>query len=248
MLNISFIVPAFNEETILGKCLRSILAEIALNAPINAEIIVVNNASTDNTKNVALSFPNVAVVDEPKKGLVFARAAGARAATGELLAHIDADGMLPNGWLKTVIKEFADDEKLVALSGPHVYYDISKLKRAGVRIFYYLTFFFYLLNRYVLRVGSALQGGNFVVRAWAWKKITDFSQNFSFYGEDTEICRQLYKIGKVKFTFKLPIYISARRLIDEGLFTIGARYALNYFSVLFFKKPATKNYKDIRPN
>lgn len=247
MLNISFIVPAYNEEEILGQCLKSILDEVAQNPQINSEVIVVNNASTDNTKNIAMSFAGVKVVDEPKKGLIFARSAGAKAAVGELLAHIDADGILPTGWLKTVVTEFARNKKLVALSGPHVYYDLSELKKIGVRLFYYLTFLSYLINRFILRIGSMMQGGNFVVRAWAWKQIGETSSNFNFYGEDIELARRLNKVGGVKFTFSLPIYISGRRFANEGFFTVGARYALNYFSVLFLKKPATKNYKDIRP-
>jgi cellulose synthase/poly-beta-1,6-N-acetylglucosamine synthase-like glycosyltransferase len=247
MIKLSFIIPAYNEETVLGKCLESVLAEIKIYPEINSEIIVVNNASTDGTKDLALSFAGVKVVDEPKKGLVFARAAGAKAASGELLAHIDADCVLKKGWLKTVLQEFDRDENLAALSGPHTYYDLSIGKKFLVKIFYLLTYCFYFLNRYILRIGSLLQGGNFVVRARAWEKIGQAAQDFSFYGEDTDLCRRLYKVGKVKFTFKLPIYASGRRFEKEGLLTIGSRYALNYFSVLLFHKPATKNYKDIRP-
>ena len=247
MIKISFIVPAFNEEKFLGKCLESIISECRNNPKTAAEIIVVNNASTDNTKNVASSFSQVRVVDEPKKGLVAARAAGAKNANGELLAHIDADCFLPQGWLKTVINEFTADDKLVALSGPHIYYDLSKLQRTGVRIFYYLTFLTYLVNRFILRIASMLQGGNIVATARAWKQIGETSSEFSFYGEDIELARRLNKVGKVKFTFKLPIFTSGRRFKEEGLFTIGWRYALNYFSVIFFKKPATKKYTDIRP-
>ncbi len=243
--SISFIIPAYNEQQSLGECLESIFNEID-NAQAAWEIIVVNNASTDKTKIIAQSFANVKVVDEPQKGLVFARAAGAKAATGELLAHIDADCILPKGWLKTALKEFASDKKLIALSGPHIYYDLPKLQQAGVRIFYYLTFFSYLINRFVLGIGSMMQGGNFVVRKWAWEKIGATSSDFNFYGEDIELARRLHKIGGVKFTFQLPIYTSGRRLAKEGFFKIGIRYALNYFSVLYYKKPATKEYKDIR--
>lgn len=266
----------------MGECLESILEEINRNPNISCEIIVVNNASTDNTKKVALAFSNVypvrepmatldynrfsksltptppptssvafsngvKVVDEDKKGIVFARAAGARVASGDLLAHIDADCRLPQGWLKTAAEQFAKDKKLVALSGPHIYYELSQLQKLEVKIFYFLTYFFYFLNRYILHIGSFMQGGNFVVTAAAWKKIGQAGPKISFYGEDTDLCMRLYKVGRVKFTFKLPIYTSARRMAEEGLVTIGARYALNYFSVIFFKKPATKTYKDIRP-
>ena len=48
------------------------------------EVIVVNNASTDRTEEIAGGFSNVAVVNEPRKGLLWAREAGRLAATGEL--------------------------------------------------------------------------------------------------------------------------------------------------------------------
>lgn len=246
MLKITFIVPAYNEELKLAKALNSIFTEITANPECEAEVIVVNNASTDKTAEVAKSFTNVKVINEPKKGLVFARSAGARNASGELLAHIDADCELPNGWLKTVLEEFSKNKKLVALSGPQFYFDLSPFYKFLVKIFYFLAYFFYFINKNVLKLGSILQGGNFVVKAWAWKKMGESSEEFNFYGEDTEACRKLFKLGEVKFTFKLPIITSGRRIIDEGILTIGYRYALNYFSVIFFKKPATKNYKDIR--
>ena len=71
------------------------------------EIIVVNNASSDRTREVALGYPGVRVVDEPQKGLTFARQAGFAASTGELIANVDSDSRLTPGWVQTVLKEFA---------------------------------------------------------------------------------------------------------------------------------------------
>lgn len=249
-MDISFIIPAFNEERILGKCLNSILSEIKRNPALEAEIIVVNNASTDSTKEVALSFDGVKIVDEPRKGLVFARAAGAKQASGKLLAHIDADCMLPEGWIKTALKEFSKDEKLVALSGPQYYYDVYNglnwFEKFVVRTYHVIVYWVYLFNRYVWRIGSILQGGNFIVRKWAWEQMGAANSDFSFYGEDTELCRKLFKLGNVKFSLELLIYASGRRLKEEGLIKTGGLYVINYFSVLFFKRPATKKYQDVR--
>ena len=249
-VDISFIVPAYNEEKGIGKCLEAIIQELGGNPNLEGEIIVVNNACTDNTKQVALTYPGVKVVDENQKGLVFARAAGATAASGELLAHIDADCLIPQGWLKTVMGEFATDTNLVALSGPHFYYDLYNqlnwFQKFLVKAYHSISYWVYLTNRYVLRIGSILQGGNFVVRKWAWERIGKADASISFYGEDTDLCQRLFKIGNVKFTPKLTVSASGRRLKKEGVATIGWRYVINYFSVLFFKKPVTKNYSDIR--
>ena len=78
-MRLSFVIPAYNEERYLGGCLESIL-EQTRDLP-DTEIVVVNNASTDGTRDVALSYPRVRLVDEPRKGLTYARQAGfARAA------------------------------------------------------------------------------------------------------------------------------------------------------------------------
>src|SRR5581483_2873046 len=133
-MKISFVIPAYNEEKLLGPCLEAVLTELK-RTPCDAEIVVVNNASTDRTKEVALSYPGVRVVDEPIKGLVQARHAGFINTTGELVANIDADTKLPGGWVATVLKNF-EDSNVVALSGPYIYYDLSPFVRALVKIFY----------------------------------------------------------------------------------------------------------------
>ena len=249
--DISFIIPAFNEEKGLPNCLQFIAAEIARTPGISAEVLVVNNASTDDTKKVALDFsPSVKVVEEPQKGLVFARAAGAKAATGKLLAHVDADCLVPAGWLKKVIEEFSKDPKLVALSGPQHYYDIynqlSLFKKLVVKTYHLIYYWVYLANRYLWRIGSVIQGGNFIVKASAWAMLEEGNKDINFYGEDTDLCRRLFKLGNVKFDRSLVINASGRRIQGEGMSKTALTYIVNYFSVIFLKKPATKKYTDIR--
>src|SRR5690606_17039787 len=138
-MKLAFVIPAYNEEALIGKCLESVVAEIARSGA-DAAIFVVNNASTDRTGEIARSFASVTVVDEPKKGLVNARDAGFAATEGfDLVANIDSDTIVPAGWLDTVQREFARDPKLVCLSGPYVYYDMSLWSRVLVNMFYGLT-------------------------------------------------------------------------------------------------------------
>ena len=75
----SVIVCAHNEAGYLAACLYSLLAQ---SRPPD-EIIVVNNASTDATGDVAARVPGVRVIDEPQRGLVVARETGRRVATGD---------------------------------------------------------------------------------------------------------------------------------------------------------------------
>ncbi len=242
---VSFVVPAYNEEKVLARTLTAILAEVRRSG-CQAEVIVVNNASTDATAEVAAAFPEVIVVDEPEKGLVQARRAGFVRATGKLIANVDADTIVTEGWLARVLREFQRRPGLVALSGPYIYYDLPRRTRAAVKAFYCMGFGFYMLNRFVLRSGSMLQGGNFVVRRTALEKIGGFNPKFSFYGEDTDLARRLNRVGAVKFTFRLPALSSGRRLAAEGVIKIGLRYSMNYVWATYMHRPFTDEWKDVR--
>lgn len=246
-MNISFIVPAYNEEKYLPNCLRSILEETARHPNIQTEIIVVNNASTDRTEETALRFKNVKVIDEPQKGLVHARAAGAKAATGEILAHIDADCILPNGWLEKVLKNFTENKNLVALSGPYVYYDFSVFHNFLVKLYYGLASLPYLIFKTFFKNGSILQGGNIVVKASAWQNMPPASPTINFYGEDTDLALRLNKLGEIKFDSSFINTTSGRRLKKEGILKTAYKYVMSFLFVLLFKRSFTKNYTDIRP-
>jgi len=244
-LKISFVIPAYNEEAYIYKCLQSIFKEIKKGS-YNVEIIVVNNSSTDKTRDIAQSFPNVIVIDEPHKGVTWARQAGFLVSSGDVIVQLDADTMLPEGWIEKAMEEFRRDPNLVALSsGLIIFYDLPKVTNSLVHLYYYFAYILYLLNRFVLNTGSMLQGANAIIRRTALKEINGYNMNYNFYGEDTDLARRLHKVGKVKFTLKFPTYTSGRRLAKEGIIIMGSKYALNYIWAIFLKKPFTKNFRDI---
>ena len=243
---VSFVVPAYNEEALIGSCLASIQAEISRTG-CQAEIIVVNNSSSDDTRRVASSVPGVVVVDEPQRGLGHARRAGYLAARGELIANIDADTMLTEGWLRTALAEFAGRPNLAALSGPFVHYDLPRPAQVVAAGFYRVAFVTYLLIRFAARAGSMMQGGNFIVSRSALEAAGGFNPEFRFYGEDTDLACRLSKVGVVKFSLRLRAFSSGRRLAAEGLVKAGSRYAVNYLWTIFFKHPFTRTWSDYRP-
>lgn len=246
-MKISFVIPAYNEEEVIGVCLKAVIREIARNAgEWKTEVIVVNNASVDKTKEIASSFPSVRVVDETRKGLVWARRAGYCASTGDIIANIDADTKMPVGWLKKVKYEFEHDPNLVALSGPHIFYDAPIFTRFVSRFFYIVGFVFDKMSEFLFKNGSMLQGGNFVLRREAMEKIGGFDTSIEFYGEDINIGRRMHRIGTVKWTFALPIYASGRRFVKQGILKTGMLYMINYLWETFFKKPLSTSYEDIR--
>ena len=244
-MKLSIVIPAHNEQAYIAACLESVGAEISRN-PCEAEVIVVNNASSDNTGEIARAFSGVLVVDEPKKGLSRARNTGFLHSTGDIIANVDADMILPRGWVKTVLDEFRLNENLVALSGPVIHYDLPGTTRVLVRIYYLAAVGVHFIYHRVLRKGAVLQGGNFVVRRSALERVGGFDERFEFYGEDTDIGWRLGRLGDVKFTSRLPMYASGRRLKHEGLASSGLRYVLNHIWTIVLKRPFTRDVRDIR--
>lgn len=238
-MTISVVIPAYNEEKCIGQCIKSVLES----APENLlEIIVVNNASTDKTAQVASAFPKTRVVEEPQKGLTRARQKGLTQARGDLLAYIDADNLVPKNWFETINREFSADANLVCLSGPYVYYDTPAWQQWAVKWLYWgvLGRAIYFFTRYMAT------GGNLVAKRQALLKIGGFDTSIAFYGEDTDTARRLHEVGKVKFSNSFFMPTSGRRFACEGTFKTGAKYVANYTSIMLTKKPALKKYKDIR--
>ena len=247
-MKLSFVIPAYNEEAALPKCLESVMAEISANnlkLGEDIEVVVVNNASTDKTKEVAQKFHGVRVVDEPHKGMVRARKAGFDASAGELVANIDADTLVPRGWLKKVLTEFDGDKHLVAMTGPYIYYDLNVWGRALVKMWYFPG---WLLHIVAEPLGHAvmLQGGNFVLRRSAWDGVGGFDPTIEFYGEDADVARRIRKKGRVLWSWGLPMYTTARRLKAEGFLKTGWYYGLNIVATHITGRPYTDRYTDVR--
>ena len=236
-LTISLIIPAHNEEKFIGICLESIKR---WGAKFD-EIIVVDNASTDRTCEVAEKFSDVRVVYEERKGMTRARQRGFDESKSDLIAYTDADTMMPAGWLEKALKIMRENPDVVCLSGPGRYYDIPKWQQ----FFESLYWTFLAIPVYYI-VGYMVYGAHFVIRREVLVKMGGFDTNIEFYGEDTNIARRASKFGKVLFKRSFVIDASGRRVMKQGLIRMALQYVINFVAEAFFHKPITKKYKDYR--
>jgi glycosyltransferase involved in cell wall biosynthesis len=237
IMKITLAIPAYNEEKYIGNCLRS----VEKYSRDIFEVIVINNASTDKTKEVAQSFSFVRVVDEPKKGLTSARAKVLSEAQGDVIAFMDSDTVMPAGWIDNIKYEFDKNDKLVCLSGPYKYYDATIFSKIGNWVYWV---FLGMPTYFVL--GYMAVGGNFVASKKALESIGGFDTTIDFYGEDTDIARRLAKVGKVKFSLSFFMYTSARRFAGEGTISTAIKYVVNFVNIAFKGKPYTSEHRDIR--
>jgi glycosyltransferase involved in cell wall biosynthesis len=240
---ITAIVCAYNEARTLPACLHSLLAQTRT----PDEIIVVNNASADETGSVARSIPGIVVVDEPAKGLVTARETGRKRASGDILAYVDADCRVPLQWMERVERRFCHQPAVVAVTGPYRYYDWDWLGRALVRGYDVLVAPpTHLVVHYALGVGAILYGGNFAVRREALARIGGFDQSIEFHGEDTNLGRRLTPVGSVAVASDCWVWTSARRYHAMGKRRVFGLYIRNFWSEVLRHRPADANHLDVR--
>jgi len=110
--SISLVVIAYQEEERIGPCIAAIRAQ---DSPLDFEIIVVNDGSTDRTAEIvalqAREDPRVRLNDlGANRGRGLARQAGIDAATGNLLGFIDADIVIPPDWLTRLAAAVEHDD------------------------------------------------------------------------------------------------------------------------------------------
>ena len=98
---VSIVIPAYNAETYLDECLRSVEACVA-DSRTDCEVIVVDDGSTDSTVTIAGRY-NVRIVSQPNSGLSAARNAGIRVSCGEWLMFVDADDCLLPGAVDNLV-------------------------------------------------------------------------------------------------------------------------------------------------
>jgi glycosyltransferase involved in cell wall biosynthesis len=99
---VSIIIPAHNEEALLGATLDALAAAVGELGEI-AEIIVVDDASTDATATIAKDR-GATVVPVAVRQIAAARNAGARAARGDLFVFVDADTIVPPATLRNAVE------------------------------------------------------------------------------------------------------------------------------------------------
>jgi len=102
---VSIIVPVLNREETIGKCIESLLS---LDYP-SYEIIVVDNGSTDKTREIISRYP-VKLLIENKRGSYVARNKGLSIARGEIVAFTDSDCVVDRSWLKILIRNYTDEK------------------------------------------------------------------------------------------------------------------------------------------
>ena len=127
MLNVSIIIPAWNEAERIRDCLLNATRQTIM----PHEVLVVDNRSTDNTCAIVEQFiaehpeaPVKLLHQNDEQGLIPTRNFGLNAATGDVLGRFDADCMIRPDWVEVVSGIFTEDPAAMGATGPVTYYDM----------------------------------------------------------------------------------------------------------------------------
>ncbi|MCU1509895.1 MAG: glycosyltransferase family 2 protein [Glaciihabitans sp.] len=163
MASISVVIPAYNDARFLGVALHALANQTR---PFD-ELIVVDNGSTDATAAVAREA-GAALLYQPLRGIFPASAMGFDAASGEIIARLDADSVPPADWLERVEATLMGSSALSAVTGPGDFYGAGAFTCwAGRRL--YIGGFFWFVTR--LLGHSPVFGSNFAMRRGVWDRV-----------------------------------------------------------------------------
>jgi glycosyltransferase involved in cell wall biosynthesis len=104
---ISIIVPVYNGEKTIAKCLESLASQ---ETKRNYEIIAVDDGSADDTKKIIKKMKKVRLMEQKHKGPAAARNLGAKHAKGSILLFTDSDCIFDANWIKEMTKPFRNKD------------------------------------------------------------------------------------------------------------------------------------------
>lgn len=236
--SISVVIPAHNEEKFIARTLVSLKKQ---NYPGNFEIIVVDNASTDKTAQIAQNY-GAKVVYEAQKGLPFARQRGFEEACGQLIASTDADIILPANWLTLFATRLISDDKIVAVSGWFKLKSGPKIPKIGINYLSIPAIFIYskVFGK------KLLLDPNFMVKRDAFFKVGGF-RDLPAMLEDLQLAQKLGRVGQVKMLYGIKwSVVSSPRRWRKGLIAGALPYVVNALYFAVFGKVLSSNFTDIR--
>ena len=187
-ISISIVVPVYNNSQDLRECLSAIIRS---SVP-NTEILVVDDASTDDVSSITNEF-RVPLIRLPKNsGVAAARNAGARHVHGEILFFIDADVVIPAGAVERVVHWFQGDPGLAAVFGS---YDARP--RAKGTVSQYRNLLHHFVHQNGKMEASTFWAGCGAIRRSVFDAVGGFDEKRYRYPsiEDIELGYRLKKAG-----------------------------------------------------
>jgi cellulose synthase/poly-beta-1,6-N-acetylglucosamine synthase-like glycosyltransferase len=214
---ISFLVPAYNEEKIIGRCIESI-DRAAAKYSGNTEIVIVNDGSTDNTERVVLdainkmTYAHGKIFTIPNSGKGFALDYGLERTSGEIVFRMDADSLVDKDLIRPLVQHF-EDPLVGSVSGfPFPLEPTSILGKAQNVLF---ASYLYVKRAQAVFDSIIVQPGpSTAFRKDALLKIGGWMHNQ--FGEDGEISSRMARFGyRSEFEQRSIVYTDSPQTLTD---------------------------------
>lgn len=258
MVKLSIIIPVYNTEEYLPRCLNSCLEQ---DLPANEyEIIAINDGSSDNSLQIlnayALKYPNIRVINQENRGLGATRNRGLNLAIGEYIWFVDSDDWVLENCLLVDIYENCKDVDILETDRAYLYKDhvvyINIAKWTGVPG-YIFNREFLIKNKLIFRENIYFEDSEFTPRVLYLSNKTVLYKKAIYYyyqrtgsivhSESKKHCTDLILIIKSLYTF---IIKHTDNLKDKQILYFYLRSSFNAFiqrSLSFSYKERKQLYK-----
>tara|TARA_Y100000310_G_C20559982_1_gene752571 strand:+ start:42 stop:755 length:714 start_codon:yes stop_codon:yes gene_type:complete len=224
---LSIIIITLNEEESLPKLLKSIDKQDYK----NYEIILSDAGSKDKTLEIARKNKTKII----KGGLPpYGRNQGARIAKGEILLFLDADVILPSGFLSTILSQMKKEKIDIGTVS------LTPLTNNKIEKFLYKTY--NLWQKLMEKINPHSVGNCILIKKGLFNKIKGFDESIKL-AEDHALSRKAFHNGGKYKVFDAEILVSVRRLKQEGRILISTKYVLAVIYRLFFGEIRTDIFK-----
>ena len=183
---VSIIVCSYNGAKTLGECLESLGR---IDYP-NYEVILVDDGSTDNTREIGARFPDVRYVHQTNHGLSHARNHGAAIAKGEIFAYTDSDCMADPDWLYYLMSTLLSGN-YAGVGGPNVSPPAQNWVQACVAAAPGGPSHVLLTDT----VAEHIPGCNMAWYRWAFENVGGFDPEYHKAGDDVDFCWRVQQAG-----------------------------------------------------
>ena len=168
MPKFSIIIPVYNVEKYIGKCLDSVMNQTYH----DYEVIVVNDGTKDSSMNIVNNY-DVKVINQKNQGLSAARNTGVKEAKGEYILFLDSDDSIEKDLLKELNKSLKNNPDLVRFQVQEEFEDSTEKKEYPEKAF---------TNKTGVEAFSLICNYHFVENAWCYLYKTEYfkKNHFSF--------------------------------------------------------------------
>lgn len=193
-MKVTIVIPAYNEAKRLSACLEALAIQQTQH---EIEVVLVDNASTDETLEVAQKWKrrlSLRILHEPVRGRGSARRRGFAAVTTAIVLSTDADSEVPKDWVEKLVDVLLSDSKAVAVSGSSYITDGTPLTNWTMKVGMPLSLRLYrlLIEHYMLT------GANFAIRRSVYEKAGGFDAAQDML-DDVDLSFRVARLGNIRY-------------------------------------------------